>query len=210
MSHLPSHYGGTFTPTTHASIPSNIDPSAVTLPSPFIVVVTGAGKGLGWHIALAYVQAGCSGICISSRTSGDLDKLEEEIGKVAARRKDAGGKVEVEVLKMICDVQRDEDVGKLEEGVRRKWGRVDVVVANAGIISKYVKREDGGNLPIGVVEDGDWARVLDINLMGVWRISMYTFLSSLILTQTSPGKFPFSHLRTCQQTPRSIFRMKVN
>lgn len=129
--------------------------------------------------------------------------MEEEIGKVAARRKDAGGKVEIEVLKLICDVQSDEDVGKLEEGVRNKWGRVDVVVANAGIISKYVEREDGGNLPIGVVQDGDWARVLDINLMGVWRISMYTFLSSLILTQTSPRRFPISHLRTCQQTLRS-------
>lgn len=178
MSHLPPHYGGTFTPTTHTSVPANIDPKTVTLPSPFVVVVTGAGKGLGWHIALAYVQAGCSGICISSRTSADLDALESEIRNRSARQKEekgGDGGVEVEVLKMVCDVQKDEEVKRLEEGVRGKWGRVDVVVANAGIISKYVEREEGGNLPVGIVEDGDWARVLDINLMGVWRISKYIF-----------------------------------
>ncbi|KAH7406563.1 hypothetical protein DE146DRAFT_689261 [Phaeosphaeria sp. MPI-PUGE-AT-0046c] len=183
MAHLPPHYGGTFTPTTHTSIPSNIDPSSVTLPSPFIVVVTGAGKGLGWHIALAYAAAGCSGLCISSRTQDDLDKLEAEIRAVAAQR--ANGASSVSVLKLVSDVQDDADVERLEAGVRDKWGRADVVVANAGIISKYVEREEGGNLPIGIVEDGDWARVLDINLMGVWRISK-AFMPLLVATKDGP------------------------
>jgi NAD(P)-dependent dehydrogenase (short-subunit alcohol dehydrogenase family) len=179
MANLPLHYGMSFTPTTHAQIPSNINPSNTALPTPFIVVVTGAGKGLGYHIALAYAKAGCSGLSISSRTSADLDALEIAIKEV---NKDA------DVLKSVCDVQSEESVKSLEKEVRGRWGRVDVVVANAGIISKYIERvkksEEGeskleSNLPIGIVEDGDWARVLDINLYGVWRISTdFFFLPS--------------------------------
>jgi NAD(P)-dependent dehydrogenase (short-subunit alcohol dehydrogenase family) len=41
------------------------------------------------------------------------------------------------------------------------------------VISQYIPRDNAGdsNLPIGIVEDDDWARVLDTNIMGVWRIS---------------------------------------
>ncbi|KAF2029511.1 NAD(P)-binding protein [Setomelanomma holmii] len=187
MSHLPTHYGMSFTPTIHAQIPANIDPSHVTLSRPFVVVVTGAGKGLGWHISLAYAKAGASALSISSRTMGDLDALEKEIRKVA--------KGEVEVLKTVCDVQSDASVAHLEQQVRQEWGRVDVVIANAGIISKYVEGEktsssgesqgmEKSNLPIGIVEDADWARVVDINLLGVWRISK-AFMP--LLTQTTDG-----------------------
>lgn len=172
---LPTHYGHTFTPTIHTSIPPNIDPLNVRLPHPFVVVVTGAGKGLGWHIALAFAKAGCSGLSISSRTMGDLDRLEEEIRKIGIGKEK--GK-QTQVLKSVCDVQSEESVKNLEQQVRAKWGRVDVVIANAGIISKYVEREkkdasDGvmSNLPIGIAEDEDWSRVLDINLLGTWRIS---------------------------------------
>lgn len=54
---------------------------------------------------------------------------------------------------------------------------MDVVIANAEIISQYVDRKGGGrsNLPIGIVEDGDWGRVLDVNVTGVWRISTFSF-----------------------------------
>ncbi|KAJ4364165.1 hypothetical protein N0V83_009620 [Neocucurbitaria cava] len=169
---LPTHYGMTLTPTIHSTIPSSLDPTLTSLPRPFIAVVTGAGKGLGYHISLAFARAGCSGISISSRTMGDLEKLEEEIRKVRGK--------EVEVLKSVCDVTSDDSVRKLEEEVRAKWGRVDVVVANAGVISNYVTRSTGqgdgegqeeSNLPIGILEDSDWSRVLDINLHGTWRLS---------------------------------------
>ncbi|KAH7066265.1 hypothetical protein BKA63DRAFT_426564 [Paraphoma chrysanthemicola] len=154
---LPTHTGISFTPTIHSTIPPNIDPTSVTLPSPFVVVVTGAGKGLGWHISLAYAKAGASAISISSRTSGDLDALEKEILRINDK---------CEVLKTVCDVQSEESVEGLEREVRDRWGRVDVVIANAGIISKYVEREK-----TSTDNNTDWTRVLNINLLGVWRIS---------------------------------------
>jgi NAD(P)-dependent dehydrogenase (short-subunit alcohol dehydrogenase family) len=168
MAELPAHFGLKFTPTIHSQIPPNIDPTKVTLPKPFIVVVTGAGKGLGYHISLAFAKAGCSGISISSRTQSDLDELEIKLKEIA---KEKG--VGIEVLKSVCDVQDASSVQALAESVRNKWGRVDVVIANAGIISKYIEKKGEGdsNLPVGIVEDEDWARVLNINVNGVWRIS---------------------------------------
>ncbi len=165
---LPAHYGLNFTKTFHSTISSKIDPSTVTLPKPFIVVVTGAGKGLGYHISLAFARAGCSGLAISSRTSSDLDALNNEISQIANKSRHR-----IEVLKVVCDVQSESDVAKLQDQVRSKWGRVDVVLANAGVISSYISPSDSSksNLPQGLVQDADWARVLDINLNGVWRVS---------------------------------------
>lgn len=164
MAAIEEHWGMKFTPTTHQNIPPNIDPTKTKLPSPFVVVVTGAGKGLGYHVSLAYAKAGASGISISSRTQADLDKLEKEINAINPK---------AEVLKSITDTQKEESVLQLEKDVRGRWGRVDAVIANAGIISKYIekKNEGGSNLPEGIVEDNDWARVLDINLLGSWRIA---------------------------------------
>jgi NAD(P)-dependent dehydrogenase (short-subunit alcohol dehydrogenase family) len=212
---LPAHYGLNFTPTFHSQIPANIDPTSVTLPNPFVVVVTGAGKGLGYHISLAFARAGCSGIAISSRTREDLDALESEIGEIAAQTGRS-----VDVLKVVCDVQSDAEVGRLEEEVRRKWGRVDVVIANAGVISKYIdgpssssatattssssstengKEMEKSNLPQGLVQDADWARVMDINLNGVWRVSR-AFLP--LLAQTKEG--PQTIVASCSMAAHSV------
>lgn len=179
---LPAHYGLDFTKTFHSKVPANIDPSSVTLPKPLVVVVTGAGKGLGYHISLAFARAGCSGIAISSRTSADLDALESEIIKIAETKVR-----EIEVIKVVCDVQSNDDVQRLQQEVRNKWNRIDVVIANAGVISSYIAPSDSSksNLPQGLVQDNDWARVMDINLNGVWRVSR-AFLPLLSETKDGP------------------------
>ncbi|KAJ4336813.1 hypothetical protein N0V95_008510 [Ascochyta clinopodiicola] len=196
---LPAHYGLNFTPTFHSEIPTNIDPSIVTLPNHFVVVVTGAGKGLGYHISLAFARAGCSGVAISSRTSSDLDKLESEISKIAEKKQTT-----IKVLKVICDVQSSSSVADLENAVRAKWGRVDVVIANAGVISKYIEpssssSEKKSNLPQGLVQDDDWARVMDINLNGVWRVSR-AFLP--LLSESKDG--PQTLISSCSMAAHSV------
>ncbi|KAJ4991200.1 short chain dehydrogenase reductase [Stagonosporopsis vannaccii] len=199
---LPAHYGLNFTKTFHSKIPANINPNSVTLSQPFVVVVTGAGKGLGYHISLAYARAGCTGLAISSRTRSDLDVLETEICNIAKKRSST-----VDVLKIVCDVQGDSDVIKLEEAVRSRWGRVDVVIANAGVISRYIAPSDGSksNLPQGLLQDADWPRVMDINLNGVWRVSR-AFLPLLCDTKDGPQTLISScsmaaHSVTSQLTP---------
>jgi NAD(P)-dependent dehydrogenase (short-subunit alcohol dehydrogenase family) len=179
---LPAHYGLTFTPTFHSQIPANLNPNNVTLPKPFVVVITGAGKGLGYNIALAYARAGCSGIAISSRTREDLDALEADINAIAVET----GK-SIDVLKAVADVTSDDDVASLEVQVRARWERVDIVIANAGVMSSYItpsSSSSSSNLPQGLVQDADWARVLDTNLNGVWRVTR-AFLP--LLEETKDG-----------------------
>jgi NAD(P)-dependent dehydrogenase (short-subunit alcohol dehydrogenase family) len=193
---LPAHYGLNFTPTFHSKIPPNIDPTSTSLPTPFVVVVTGAGKGLGYHISLAYARAGCSGLAISSRTRADLDSLAAEITLIAEK-----SSRKIDVLRVVADVQSDADVSRLEQQVRQKWGRVDVVVANAGVMSTYVATASAAesNLPRGVVQDGDWARVLDINLNGVWRVSR-AFVP--LLCESADG--PQTLISSCSMAAHSV------
>ena len=96
----------------------------------------------------------------------------------------------LEILKSICDVQDDASVDKLAQEVKSKWGSVDVVVANAGVMSKYISREGGGgsNLPASILEDADYFRVLNINFLGTWRIAK-AFLPLLIASKDGPQTF---------------------
>ena len=84
---------------------------------------------MGFHIAISYAKANATGLIISSRTTADLEALSSEIKKVNP---------EVEVLAQICDTTKEEDVKSLFDATKKQFGRLDVCIANAGIISKYL------------------------------------------------------------------------
>ncbi|TKA82740.1 hypothetical protein B0A55_01086 [Friedmanniomyces simplex] len=180
MIDLPQHWGVHFTPTVHTRAEGPTDPSNNNLHPGFVVVVTGAGKGIGYHIALAYARAGAHGIVIASRTRSDLARLEEEIRSIAPG---------ATVLTQTCDSQSDEEVSSLADATKAKFGRLDVVVANAGIISKYLTGPDGKErLPVGIVEDADFDRVINTNFMGSYRVAKY-FVPQLAETKDGPQAY---------------------
>ena len=156
---LPPTSGYDFTPTLHTKAEGSTDPANNKTKNPFVVCVTGAGKGLGFHISLAYAKAHVSGLVISSRTQSDLDLLTKEIRKVNN---------DVEILGQLCDTMKDDDVKKLVQATKDKFGRLDVCIANAGVISKYLS---DGSLPKGILTDWDFERVIDINLLGTVRVA---------------------------------------
>lgn len=181
---FPASFGYNFTPTLHHKAEGAILPENNPSPS-YVVVVTGAGKGLGIYISLAYVRAGASGICISSRTQSDLDALEKKLKEVNPH---------VEILSTVCDTTKPEDVKTLAEKVKEKWnGRVDVAIANAGVISKYLHDIDpqtgektNRRLPRGIIEDDDFQRVIDINLLGSYYVAKY--FTPLLIAPENPSK----------------------
>jgi NAD(P)-dependent dehydrogenase (short-subunit alcohol dehydrogenase family) len=181
MADPPKHMGLDFTSTVHEKPAGPTDPLNNKLREDFVVVVTGAGKGLGRHIALAYAKAGAHGISISSRTKADLDTLTTDLLAINSK---------LQVHAQICDTTKDADVKKLAEDVDAKLGRVDAVIANAGIISKYLHDSDGSNrrLPVGIIEDDDFDRVISINLLGT-RLTAKHFLPLLTETEDGPGAF---------------------
>jgi 7-alpha-hydroxysteroid dehydrogenase len=85
-----------------------------------VAVVTGAGQGIGRGIALGLAEAGAS-VVVGARTEADLDE-------VVASIEAAGGSA----LAVVTDVLVDEDRRRLIDSARTHYGRLDVLVNNAG------------------------------------------------------------------------------
>lgn len=113
------------------------------------IFVTGGASGLGRAVALQFADQGFN-VCI---------------GDVNAER---GAGVEVELranspesFYVHCDVTRIENLEAVRDHMVQRWGRVDMVVNNAGV--------GGASGPIDEVEMSHWQSTVDINLMGVVR-----------------------------------------
>ncbi|MEV6279203.1 SDR family oxidoreductase [Nocardia sp. NPDC051832] len=119
-----------------------------------IVLVTGAGSGLGRAITLALAAAGHQ-VVATGRTAETLDET------VAA----ASGPGSV--IAIPSDVTDSEAVTALFEQVTDRWGRLDVLVNNAGIF--------GPSQPIDEVSVQDWRRVIDTNLTGAFLCAQAAF-----------------------------------
>lgn len=85
-----------------------------------VAIVTGAGKGIGRGIALAFAEAGADVVC-AARTQGDIDAVADAV-RARGRR----------ALAVRTDVMRTEDLEALVRGTLEEFGRVDVLVNNAG------------------------------------------------------------------------------
>lgn len=171
----------------------SLDPERVTLEKPFVVVITGSGKGVGASIALAYASAGASGILLSSRTETDLENVTHQIKALNA---------ECQVHYELCDVACEEDVTRLALTCKSKFGRLDVAVINAGVVSQFVTDTDGNrDFPRGLLEDrtSDFMRVWNINFNGAY-FAARAFLP--LLQDTSGGAKAMLFISSvCSQLP---------
>lgn len=109
-----------------------------------VVVITGASRGLGRALALACAEEGAD-LVINSRS-------EDSLGPVAGEAESSGA----EVLAVPGDVSRDEDVQRLIDETTGRFGRIDVLVNNAGLL--------GPRVPIEEYPEDEWRRVIDANL----------------------------------------------
>jgi 2-deoxy-D-gluconate 3-dehydrogenase len=112
-----------------------------------VAVVTGAGRGIGHHIALALAKYGAD-LVICSRTRSEL----EEAGK---KIEEFGGKVLIQEMD-ICQIPQ---IQRMVEAAVNAFGHLDILINNAGI-----------NIPqwaTDVTEDA-WDRIIDTNLKGLF------------------------------------------
>jgi NAD(P)-dependent dehydrogenase (short-subunit alcohol dehydrogenase family) len=112
-----------------------------------VAVVTGASAGLGVGFAAALAGAGAQLVIAARR----YDRLVELAGELEAAGAD--------VLPVACDVTRESDVDDLLREALARFGRVDVLVNNAGVTEIVAAEED---------TDESFSRVVDINLRGVF------------------------------------------
>ncbi|KAM0755012.1 NAD-P-binding protein [Meredithblackwellia eburnea MCA 4105] len=131
------------------------------------VVVTGAGRGIGRSIALAFAQAGARQVAITSRTQAELDEVESLI-KADTNVKDTS------VVKLVQDVLDEEGFAKAFAVV----GEVDVLINNAGILEAFK--------PIGDAELATWFRTLEVNLKGTFIPTQAVLKQTVAAGRTKP------------------------
>ena len=112
-------------------------------------IVTGSSSGLGVAFAQALARAGACVVLVARR----VERLQE----VARQIESNGGSAEVSV----CDVGDSAQVERLMEVAWSRFGRVDVLVNNAGVVP------DGGIMPEKLPHD-IFEQTVRINLLGVW------------------------------------------
>lgn len=110
-----------------------------------VAIVTGAARGIGKAVALAFVREGAK-VALVDLEGERLKTLQEEIRK-------KGG----QALAVQCDVSKASEVEQTIEQVQRIFGRIDILVNNAGIIRRGT---------IETVTEQDWDRVMEVNLKG--------------------------------------------
>ncbi len=89
-------------------------------------IVTGASRGIGKALASTVASMGVN-LTIAARQEGPLKETADEIKK----------KYKVEVLPVVCDVAKLEDLENLVNKTREKFGHIDILINNAGVSSQY-------------------------------------------------------------------------
>lgn len=116
-----------------------------------VAVVTGASRGIGRAVALALGAQGAKVVVNYASSSGAADTVVEEIAAQGS-----------EALSLQADVSQSEQVETLFKTVLEKWGRVDVLVNNAGITRDTLLMR---------MKPQEWQAVIDLNLTGVFLCS---------------------------------------
>jgi len=112
-----------------------------------VVVVTGAGTGIGRSTAEALAELGAT-VVLVARTQSKIDEVKAAIEK-------SGGKAE----SCAADVSKEADVGRLRDFVKGKWGRAKAVVNNAG--NNFIS-------PITELTTEKWRELMAVDLDSVY------------------------------------------
>jgi NAD(P)-dependent dehydrogenase (short-subunit alcohol dehydrogenase family) len=115
-----------------------------------VALVTGASRGIGHAVARELARAGAHIIALA-RTQGALEELDDKI-------RGSGG----EATLVPCDLKDFDALDRLGAAIYERWGKLDIFVANAGIL--------GPVSPLAHVEPAQWEDVLNVNVTANWRL----------------------------------------
>ncbi|KZS87417.1 NAD-P-binding protein [Sistotremastrum niveocremeum HHB9708] len=147
--------------THHNDIYSAIDPAIHFGQQTYkdkVVFVTGASRGIGQEIATFYAKAGATVILVA-RQSAALDEVREAILKLVPG---------AQLATLVADVTSVKEVQTAVDDAVRKFGKLDIVVANAG---KAEPMDEHHSL---TQEDpDDWWRTMEVNVRGVYNVAHF-------------------------------------
>ena len=111
-----------------------------------VVAITGASRGIGAQTARVFAEAGAK-VALLARDEAAISALAHEIGEAA--------------IALPCDVANPTAVFDAVAAISARWGRLDVWIGNAGVITPIARIEDAN--PV------DWASAININLTGIFN-----------------------------------------
>lgn len=115
-----------------------------------VALVTGASRGIGRAVAIGLAREGAH-VVLLARTTGGLEEVDDEI-------RDAGGTATLVTL----DLRKPDKVDALGPTLYQRWGKLDILVANAGVL--------GPISPLPHITADAWNEVIDVNLTANWRL----------------------------------------
>ena len=118
-----------------------------------VAIITGGGTGIGRACALLFAGEGAKVALVARR----LEKIETVAQEIAA----AGG----EAFALECDVTSKVSVERAVRAVAERFGKLNVVVNNAGVVHTGTVEE---------TSDDDWDRIISVNLTGTFLVSRAT------------------------------------
>ena len=113
-----------------------------------VALVTGAGSGIGAATALTLAHAGAD-IILVSRTASEIDEVAASVEALGRK-----------ALAIAADVADEKAMAKLFARIKRRFGRLDFVLANAGV--------NGVWAPIDELKPHEWDETIRINLRGTY------------------------------------------
>jgi 3-oxoacyl-[acyl-carrier protein] reductase len=116
-----------------------------------VCLITGGGRGIGKAIALAYAREGAA-LALCARTGGEIEQSVAEVRRLGA---DCHG--------WTCDVSLEDSVNDFIGGVNERFGRIDVLINNAGVMTR--------SAPLVELDVKKWDYTIAVNLRGPFLVS---------------------------------------
>jgi 3-oxoacyl-[acyl-carrier protein] reductase len=148
-----------FTPTDTIGVHEKRQPDRESGLRGKVVVITGAVAGIGRATALRFAEEGAriAGWDISAKTAPQLESAIKE----------AGGEFYFQAV----DVTNGSAVESAAAAVVEQWGRIDVLINNAGIVRDAQLVKWNGGSPESIMSEDVWDSVIGVNLKGVFLVT---------------------------------------
>ena len=113
-------------------------------------IITGAGRGIGYAVAIALAKEGVN-VGLIARSKEQLEQVVNEVEALGVKAAFA-----------VADVSKNEEVTKATEFISNELGAIDILINNAGI-AKFGNFMD--------LEIDEWEKIIQVNLMGVYYVT---------------------------------------